>query len=143
MCKRLFFVVAAVVAVCSCEKVENVGETVSAPSQEKSFVTLEDVATLFSSLRLGPEQMEEVHHAALCSVANGYDEEYRMRDVFEAPGAGVGDGGVFHAAVLHRRRTQGARHQETKARRPLNGNPAPNRPQPPPPAWSGRSSKEE
>ncbi len=98
MCKRLFFVVAAVVAVCSCEKVENVGETVSAPSQEKSFVTLEDVATLFSSIRLGPEQMEEVHHAALCSVANGYDEEYRMRDVFEAPGAGVGDGGVSSKA---------------------------------------------
>lgn len=98
MCKRICFAVAVAAILCSCEKIEYVGEPADGSPQNESFVTLEDVATLFSSLRLGPEQMDEVHHAALASVANGYDEEYRMRDLFAAPGAGVGDEGVSSKA---------------------------------------------
>ena len=55
-----------------------------------SYVTVEEVARLLSTLPLEAGQLEEVHHAATASSANGYDEEYRMADLFAAPGTGVG-----------------------------------------------------
>ena len=63
------------------------------PAEEgtASYISLEEVAGLLSSLPLGPGQLEEVHDAARASAGNGYDEEYRMQDLFATPGAGVGD----------------------------------------------------
>lgn len=55
-----------------------------------SIITLEEVAELLSSVPLEKGQMEEVMDAASASAQNGYDEEYRMQDLFSAPGTGVG-----------------------------------------------------
>lgn len=57
----------------------------------RSVVMLEDVAQLLSTLPLGVEQMMEVQDAAGASAGNGYDEEYRMQDLFASPGRGVGE----------------------------------------------------
>ena len=56
-----------------------------------SFLSLEEVARVLSSVDLGASQMGEVHDAVTSSTGNGYDEEYTMRDLFSQPGAGVGD----------------------------------------------------
>lgn len=50
----------------------------------------EQVASLLSVTRIGQEQMEEVFDAVSLSSENGYDEEYTMADLFDAPGRGVG-----------------------------------------------------
>lgn len=81
----------AAIGLCGCEKIETVDIPEGSSSVTSSFVALEDVARLFASLPIGTGQMAEVHDAAMSSATNGYDEEYRMRDLFEAPGAGVGD----------------------------------------------------
>lgn len=68
-------------------------ENVLTPEEDpraNSPVLLEDVARLLACVPLEAEQMQEVHDAACESVANGYDEEYRMRDLFGQPGSGVG-----------------------------------------------------
>lgn len=61
-------------------------------SQEapSAYISLPEVAQLLASLPLEQEHWAEVHDAALSSAGNGYDEEYRMKDLFEAPGTGVG-----------------------------------------------------
>lgn len=54
-------------------------------------VTSSDVAQLLSALDMDRDNLREVHTAVTSSVANGYDEEYTMRQLFASPGAGVGD----------------------------------------------------
>ena len=56
-----------------------------------SAISLEEVAQLLSSVPIGTQQMGEVQDAATSSAGNGYDEEYRMQDLFLAPGTGVGE----------------------------------------------------
>ena len=60
-------------------------------------VLLEDVARVFSAIPLGSEQLDEVYDAARASAGNGYDEEYRMQELFADPGSGVGDAGSTKA----------------------------------------------
>lgn len=60
------------------------------PVVQPESVTVEDVAVLLSSLPIGTGQMGEVFDAASESALNGYDEEYRMVDLFSSPGQGVG-----------------------------------------------------
>ena len=48
------------------------------------------MAQLLSSIPLEEGHLKEVHDAASASASNGYDEEYRMQDLFAAPGTGVG-----------------------------------------------------
>lgn len=60
------------------------------PVSEPRFVTLQEVAQLLSSIPLEEGHLKEVHDAASASASNGYDEEYRMQDLFAAPGTGVG-----------------------------------------------------
>lgn len=55
-----------------------------------TFISLEEVAEILSSVPIGTEQVQEVMDAASASAENGYDEEYRMLDLFSAPGTGVG-----------------------------------------------------
>ena len=55
---------------------------------------LPEIAQMLSELPVGKEHLEEVHAAVRSSSANGYDEEYTMRDLFVNPGAGVGDSDV-------------------------------------------------
>lgn len=83
-----FLLPALPVLVCGCEYVDHSGEDVP----EVVKVSVDSVARLLSALPIGPEQVGEVHDAVSSSSANGYDEEYTMKDLFTAPGAGVGDG---------------------------------------------------
>lgn len=76
-------------ALLSCEKLDDD----STPYLPPQAVALEEVAQLFASLPIGPSQVAEVRDAALSSAGNGYDEEYRLRELFAAPGSGVGDSG--------------------------------------------------
>jgi hypothetical protein len=55
--------------------------------------SMSDVAKILSELPLENEQLLEVHDAVSASSGHGYDEEYMLTDLFEAPGAGVGDQG--------------------------------------------------
>ena len=72
---------------CACNK-NNTTPLPAAPSA--SDISLQEVAALLASVPLETEQLEEVRDAAHSSALNGYDEEYRMRDLFAAPGTGVG-----------------------------------------------------
>ena len=55
--------------------------------------TLSDVARILSDLPLQSGHLAEVHDAVSASSGHGYDEEYLLSDLFNAPGAGVGDKG--------------------------------------------------
>ena len=67
------------------------------PEVTAAYVSVEEVAGLLASLPIGVEQVEEVFDAAQASALNGYDEEYRMQDLFASPGQGVGDKGLTKA----------------------------------------------
>ena len=51
---------------------------------------LDQVARVFAALPIGAEQVSEVHDAVNGSISRGYDEEYTMRQLFEAPVVGWG-----------------------------------------------------
>ena len=57
----------------------------------KTPVYLDDVAELLAQLPLEKMHLQEVYDAVSSSSYNGYDEEYTMLNLFENPGAGVGD----------------------------------------------------
>lgn len=88
------FLLAALCAVClfGCEEVLLTPVDEQEPGEEPA-VLLEDVARVLSHVPLGGEQLDEVYDAARASAANGYDEEYRMQELFAEPGCGVGDVG--------------------------------------------------
>ena len=63
------------------------------PEEEKETTldfTLDEVARLLAAIPVGEAQVAEVRDAVSASTGNGYDEEYPMKQVFEAPGTGVG-----------------------------------------------------
>ena len=60
---------------------------------ETGLFSLSDVAKILSDLPLETEHLDEVYDAVGSSSGHGYDEEYRLTDLFTAPGAGVGDNG--------------------------------------------------
>lgn len=62
------------------------------PADDGLF-SLSDVAKILSDLPLQQGHLAEVHDAVSASSGNGYDEEYLLSDLFNAPGAGVGDKG--------------------------------------------------
>ena len=64
--------------------------SVSSDSDSSGF-ELSSLARMFAALPIGLDQMEEVKDAASSSIGNGYDEEYTMKQLIEAPGCGVGD----------------------------------------------------
>lgn len=74
---------AFLLAACS----RDVGSPVLAPP----VTTLAEVAEIMSELPYEREHLLEVYDAVGSSSGNGYDEEYMMADLFESPGAGVGD----------------------------------------------------
>ena len=61
------------------------------PTPDQGLFSLSDVAKMLSDLPLETEHLDEVYDAVTSSSGHGYDEEYRLTDLFEAPGAGVGD----------------------------------------------------
>ena len=58
--------------------------------EEPQLVSVSDVAKLLTVCTPGLDHMAEVHDAVQASVDNGYDSEYTMANIFNAPGAGVG-----------------------------------------------------
>ncbi len=58
---------------------------------DSSGFDLSSLARMFAALPIGLDQMEEVKDATSASIGNGYDEEYTMKQLIEAPGCGVGD----------------------------------------------------
>ena len=81
-----------------CNKLDDTGVEAPVPEEAPAFVSLPEVAQLLAAVPLEAEHLEEVHRAALTSAGNGYDEEYRMKDLFAAPGTGVGEDASTKAA---------------------------------------------
>lgn len=75
----------AVFLLAACSR--DAGSPVPAPP----VTTLAEVAEIMSELPYEREHLLEVYDAVGSSSGNGYDEEYMMADLFESPGAGVGD----------------------------------------------------
>lgn len=84
-------------ALIACEKIDHTGEHAGEP--ESVWVDLEGVARIFSEIPLEAAHLQEVHDAVTASAANGYDEEYTLRDLFTVPGAGVGDAATKAAGL--------------------------------------------
>lgn len=79
-------------AAVSCEVIDNDMEKHADSEQDSTdYVALKDVAMILSEIPLQDVHVSEVHSAVASSSVNGYDEEYTMRNLFESPGAGVGD----------------------------------------------------
>ena len=89
---RVFLAALCAVSLFGCEEVLLTPVDEKEPGEEPA-VLLEDVARVLSHVPLGGEQLDEVYDAARASAANGYDEEYRMQELFAEPGCGVGDAG--------------------------------------------------
>lgn len=70
-----------------CEYVDHTGEK----GYPVDSVAIDSVARMLSALPLEQDHLMEVHEAVSSSSGNGYDEEYTMKNLFESPGAGVGD----------------------------------------------------
>ncbi len=82
--------VTVVVPPVSCEVLDNDPDN-HVDKNDSTYVGLEDVAEILAHVSLDKSHLLEVHEAAISSSDNGYDEEYTMRQLFETPGAGVGD----------------------------------------------------
>lgn len=52
---------------------------------------LQSLAKMFAELPLGSDHLQEVHDAVEASSGRGYDEEYTMECLLNAPGSGVGE----------------------------------------------------
>jgi hypothetical protein len=81
-CKAVLFL--TLLIFCSCDP-----SSQSAP-EDRSPVSLSNIARMISELPLDSGHLREVHNAVTLSAENGYDEEYTMSQIFSAPGSGVG-----------------------------------------------------
>ena len=89
----LFGCLVGTLAAAACERLDRLWNPPSDETEEPLVFTLDEVARLLAAVPLGETQVAEVRNAVSASSDNGYDEEYPMRQVFGAPGAGVGDDG--------------------------------------------------
>ena len=90
--KKMFFIImlmSAIIAFPSCEILNNDENHLS--DKHQSRISLSEVSYILASVPLTCKQVEEVYDAVTASASNGYDEEYTMKNLFSAPGAGVGD----------------------------------------------------
>ena len=78
-------------AMCSCEIIDNDMDKHVDNKMDSSCVSLKEVASILAAVPLQNVHMNEVYTAVRSSSCNGYDEEYTMKNLFERPGAGVGD----------------------------------------------------
>jgi hypothetical protein len=86
----VFAAALAAVSFLSCEELDD-NVLKHTEDRKEEAITLDDLARLLSSVPIGASQMEEVSRAVNTSTANGYDEEYTMKNVFASPGTGVGE----------------------------------------------------
>ena len=89
---------ACMLAAASCEILDNDPDK-HVKDEDSTYVGLEEVAELLALIPLKSSHVNEVHDAVTSSSGNGYDEEYTMKDLFERPGAGVGDLEVRSGAI--------------------------------------------
>ena len=83
-------IVFVLIAAASCEVIDdNLGD--SPASGKVAGIQLSEVARILSEIPLSETHLDEVYSAVCTSSENGYDEEYTMADLFEAPGRGVGE----------------------------------------------------
>jgi hypothetical protein len=81
---------AAVIAFPSCEILDN-DEDKHIMDKHQTYISLSEVSQILSSIPITQKQVREVYDAVTASSGNGYDEEYTMKNLFSAPGSGVGD----------------------------------------------------
>lgn len=81
---------AAVIAFPSCEILDN-DEDKHIMDKHQTHISLSEVSQILSSIPITQKQVREVYDAVTASSGNGYDEEYTMKNLFSAPGSGVGD----------------------------------------------------
>ncbi|MBP5636194.1 MAG: hypothetical protein J6X25_01570 [Bacteroidales bacterium] len=114
----------AVVMAASCTRIAPEPQE-ALPGQTVTTVPMDGLARLLSTLPIGPSQMKEVADAVGSSSSNGYDEEYTMKQLFESPGAGVGDGKTKAARydTPLRELIEQAVRSETKADGIVSGDP--------------------
>lgn len=84
---RITLLLAVVLLAASCETTGNSDDKIIGNTP----VYLDDVAEIFAQIPLEQGHLQEVYDAVSSSAFNGYDEEYTMHNLFENPGAGVGD----------------------------------------------------
>ena len=103
--KRLmvFGCLAGALAFAACERL---ADSEVSPKEEETVVrqgdvefSLDEVARLFAALPVGEAQVAEVRDAVSASAGNGYDEEYTLQNLFEAPGSGVGSAPATRVAA--------------------------------------------
>lgn len=80
----------AIIVFPSCEVLDN-DEDKHIMDKHQSYISLSEVSQILSSIPITQQQVREVYDAVTASSENGYDEEYTMRNLFSAPGSGVGD----------------------------------------------------
>ena len=105
MKRAVLMYAASVLLTLACEEVDHSGEV----ENPQVHVTLDEVAKMFSELPIMNEHLIEVYDAVSSSSVNGYDEEYTMRDLFAAPGSGVGESGSRKKPKVSTRRLMYAR----------------------------------
>lgn len=90
----------------SCSKSGSHSNYLLVPDPDNSTQTfsfgLDQVARVFAALDIENHQMQEVFTAVESSSTRGYDEEYTMRQLFKAPGCGVGENDVTKSGVYQR-----------------------------------------
>ncbi|MBR5141164.1 MAG: hypothetical protein IKW55_01620 [Bacteroidales bacterium] len=74
--------------VAACEFVD---DDIDKHTGNEPYVALDEVAEILAYLPMDASHLAEVHNAVISSSGNGYDEEYTMSHLFEAPGSGVGE----------------------------------------------------
>ena len=62
-----------------------------ATGTDSVHVELNEIAEILAAVPLQQTHLDEVYKAVASSSQNGYDEEYTMRNLFDAPGTGVGE----------------------------------------------------
>ena len=91
--KNRFFItvlMSVIIVFPSCEIVDN-DEEKHIMDKHQTHISLSEVSQILSSIPITQKQVREVYDAVTASSGNGYDEEYTMKNLFSAPGSGVGD----------------------------------------------------
>ena len=88
--EKLGFAALASLALVSCEMLDDDADKHAADG-DSTHVELSEIAEILAAVPLQKSHLEEVHKAVVASSQNGYDEEYTMKNLFDAPGTGVGD----------------------------------------------------
>ena len=87
---KVVFAALAVHAVLSCEVLDDDVDKHTSTG-DSVCVELNEIAEILAAVPLQQSHLKEVHKAVAASSLNGYDEEYTMKNLFDAPGTGVGD----------------------------------------------------